>query len=217
MKNISKMFSTFATIMLLQSAVVSASVVNNIDEGINYRINYPIVYTNDQTAQDKINQNIQGHVTTFKTDFDEGRFFGGAFSYEVKFEDDDYISLTMTDSRYEFGAAHGYYGVYGIVYDKHTGEKLPLSRFLKITTDDLQNLSKSHFYNSIDEEISLDYSEWTDNQPIRVSEDYYFLGDGGIALIYQIYELAAYAEGSTTIRLSGNEVEYFNRKNKNLR
>ena len=197
-----------ALLIFLQSGTAFASVGTNTDNGVNYEMSYPIVYTNNKAVQDKINQDIYHYIAAFRDDYNAGKFYKGWFSYKLKFENDDYVSLTITDSRYVMKAAHPNAFVRGVVYDKHTGRKLPLSHFLKITVADLKWFYDNHLYNSSGKKI--DGWKWGSNE---VSENYYLLGNGGIALIYQKYQLSNGADGATTIRLTREEVEYFNRKN----
>ena len=189
-----------------------ASVEEHIDNEMSYEMSYPIVYTNNKAIQDKINQDIYHYIISFKDDYKAGKFYEGKFSYEVKFEDDNYVSLTITDYRYNLGAAHGLSAVYGIVYDKNTGQKLPLSHFLKVTLYDLDLMFGSRLYNYSGTNIKHEETNFW--KPERVSADYYLLGNGGIALIYRPYELSSYADGATTIRFSAKDVDYLNRKNK---
>lgn len=188
---------------------VFASVEKHTDNGTNYEMSYPIVYTNNKAAQDKINQDIYHYIAAFRNDFNAGKFYKGWFSYKLRLENNDYVSLTIKDARYNMGAAHEYYVVYGLVYDKNTGRKIPRSHFLKITLDDLKYFYRGHLYNE-----SGNNTQGWDWGPKRISEDYYLLGNGGIALIYQPYILDCYAAGATTIRFNREEVEYFNRKNR---
>ena len=197
-----------ALLIFLQAGTAFASVGTNTDNGVNYEMSYPIVYTNDKAIQDKINQDIYRYIAAFRDDYNAGKFYQGRFLYDLKFENDDYVSLTITDSRYNMGAAHPYYFVRGVVYDKHTGRKLPLSHFLKVTVADLKWFYRGHLYSSSGNKING--WEWGSNE---VSDNYYLLGNGGLALIYQTYKLAPYGYGATTIRLTQEEVEYFNRKN----
>ena len=199
-----------ALLIFLQSGTAFASVGTNTDNGVNYEMSYPIVYTNNKAVQDKINQDIYHYIAAFRDDYNAGKFYKGRFSYKLKFENDDYVSLTITDSRYHMGAAHPDAFVHGVVYDKHTGRKLPLSHFLRITVADLKWFYHGHLYSSSGKKTDGDSLGWRSN---KVSDDYYLLGNGGIALIYQKYALSFGYEGATTIRLTREEVEYFNRKN----
>lgn len=190
-------------------------------------MSYPIVYTNDKAAQDKINQDIYHYIAAFRDDYNAGKFYKGNFSYAVKFENDDYISLTITDFRTPIKAmmaSQDHYVVYGVVYDKNSGQKLPLSHFVKLTLQDLKFLYspnevycedslEAYPYNILGHKITgWDFK----NVPSRVSEDYYLLGNGGIALIYHKYEIAHGMAGPTSIRLSAEQIDYLNRKNRTL-
>lgn len=207
-----KKFLLILCLVILQTSTVFASVEKHIDKQINYEMEYPIVYTKNQAAQNKINQDIYKHIATFRNDYNSGKFYKGKFYYQVKFENSNYISLTVSDSRYNMGAAHNQYFVYGLVYDKNSGRKLPLSNFVKITLKDLKSVADYHLYNESGTKIELLHFHKIEH----VSNDYYLLGNGGIALIYQPYELASFADGATTIRLTQQEIDCFNRKNKNL-
>jgi len=207
-----KKFLILTAFLVLQISTVFASVEKHIDKQINYTMEYPIVYTKNQAAQDKINQDIYKYIAAFRNDYNAGKFYDGNFSYQLKFENEKYISLTIKDDRYRLRAAHNSYRVYGLVYDKNSGKKVPLSNFLKVTVEDIRfTYFKFGFYNESGTENEYKYSA-----PDKISEDYYLLGNGGIALIYQPYEIASFADGATTIRLTAEQVDYFNRKNKHL-
>ena len=221
-----KKFLILTAFLVLQISTVFASVEKHIDKQINYEMEYPIVYTKNQAAQNKINQDIYKYIAAFRNDYSAGKFYQGNFSYKVKFEDSNYISLTITDFRVPIKsmlAAQDYYIVYGIVYDKNSGKKLPLSNFVKITLQDLKFLySSDEVYSEDSNGVYLNnvgdkVTGWdSENTPSRVSEDYYLLGNGGIALVYHKYELSAGMSGPTTIRLTAEQIDYLNRKNRNL-
>lgn len=205
-------FFVLALFVFLPLNTAFASVGTNTDNGVNYKMSYPIVYTNNKAIQDKINQDIYHYIAAFRDDYNAGKFYKGKFSYEVKLETDDYVSLMIIDSRWlSIRSPRDHDDVYGVVYDKHTGKKLPLSHFLKITVADLEWFYLDHLYNTAGNKIQANklYSLK------EVSNSYYLLGNGGIALIYRTFELAPYREGATTIRLTREEVDYFNRKNRN--
>ena len=206
-----RIFTLIFIFVILHMGTAFASVEEHIDNEMSYEMSYPIVYTNNKAIQDKINQDIYHYIISFKDDYKAGKFYEGKFSYEVKFEDDNYVSLTITDYRYNLRAVYGHSTVYGIVYDKNTGQKLPLSHFLRVTLDDLKLIVEGHLYNWSGTKIKADM-RW--HKLERVSEDYYLLGDGGIALIYRRYELASGGDDTTTIRLSSKDIDYFNRKNR---
>lgn len=65
-------------------------------------------------------------------------------------------------------------------------------------------------YNERDVSVKSTFSDKY-RQPL--SNNYYMLGNGEIALIYQPYQLASFSEGMTYIKLTTKWIDYFNRKN----
>ncbi len=183
-----------------------AMVEQGEEKGTDYTMKYPLVYVDDSGAQDAINADINGYLDNFRQAMEENDFVvGGATTYAVKYEDEDVLSLTFTDYRNN-GGAHGMYVVYGLNYDKHTGERLALDNFLQVTVEDLQGEVKKNLFDGGENRTVF---HW--NQTVRrVPEDYYLLGKGGIALIFQPYELGPYAAGAMTIRLDKAAVEHYN-------
>ncbi|WP_110956178.1 DUF3298 and DUF4163 domain-containing protein [Anaerosinus massiliensis] len=194
-------------------AIVNSMVQTGEQNGINYKINYPIVYTDNEIAQNFINDDISKYIDSFKETFAKGEIKNGGISYETKFEDDNIVSLTLTDSRY-LGGAHGHYIIYGLVYDKTTGKRLPLTYFLNITPGQLRSSFSSGSIKIVNyKEQPIDSSLLL--HPLeKITDNYYLTGDGSVSLIYQIYELVPYSEGSPHIKISKELVEHYNSYNK---
>jgi hypothetical protein len=183
-----------------------ARVEESTETGDDYEITYPIVYTDDKAAEENINGDI---YFTYLKKFKEAvpASDKSVFKYEVKSEDDDVLSLMITIGNYMDGAAHGNYTVYGAVYDKHTGERLPLEHYLQITVEDLQDYYADHTYTHDGRQVTSFLAA-----PERVSTEYYRLSDGSIGLIYEPYELASYANGAPVIQFSAQDVAQFDQQ-----
>lgn len=69
-----KAASLFFLITALTASVASASVQTGSIQKINLDLKYPLVYTQNQTAQKKINQDIATWVYNSKRDYDNGEF-----------------------------------------------------------------------------------------------------------------------------------------------
>lgn len=180
-----------------------------MEEG-NLKLTYPLVYTENAAAQEKINSSIAGFVYGFRSAGSSGEMREGVMDFDMKYEDDDVISFILKEYRYT-GGAHGMTHYYGLVYDKHTGERVPLSNYLRITLPQLQTYAKNHTYNA-----DMGRLEGRDlfNVPTEVTENYYLPGDGAVVLLYQPYDLAAYAAGATRIPFDRKTVEYYNDLNR---
>ncbi|RHM55828.1 DUF3298 and DUF4163 domain-containing protein [Mitsuokella sp. AF33-22] len=188
-----------------------ATVETGTDTKINYTMNYPLVYTQNPDAQEAINSDIYTYIADFRAAYERGDFIDGSFSYEVKYEDEQVVSIVICEYKWT-GGAHGMPNYIGLNYDKATGEKLPLSYFVRLTPADRVQVLGFPVYNARDEVIpdkDLSQYRW-DN---AISTNYYMLGNGDLALIYQPYDLAPYAAGVTHIKLTAKWIDYFNRRN----
>ncbi len=202
--------------LLSISGLAGASVREETASAINYKMRYPVVTVEkNAAAQAAINKDIQKYVDSFLTQYKAGNFYNGDFSYKLRYEDDQVISLTVADYRYNQGAAHGYTNTYGLNYSKVTGEKLPLSYFVKVSPEDKMTILRQPIIDSRGERVPLEKTFATGQyiSTIDISTNYYMLGSGSLALIYPPYSLACYAMGTLHIDLSAQIIDYFNRKN----
>lgn len=209
-----KAASLFFLITALTASVASASVQTGSIQKINLDLKYPLVYTQNQTAQKKINQDIATWVYNSKRDYDNGEFLSVEPQYEVTYEDDSVISIMFVNLSYPAGVAHQWTSYDGIVYDKRTGNRIPLYNYVHIRN--AQQLEDGLYsgvlslHDESGEEITYDGTNW----PVeRVSQDYLLRGGGTIDLLYSPYELAPFAAGATSIRFDPEAINYFNRMN----
>lgn len=183
-----------------------AMVEPGTEKGDRYAFSYPVVTVEDPQAQAAIQADIDGYLANLREHVaSHSMVMEAKTAYDVKYEDAEVLSLTLTSYEYT-GGAHGMYVIYGLNYDKRTGARLPLDNYLKVTVPDLQEAVGKHLYNGSGKKIPF---HWTATVK-RVPVDYYLLGNGAIALQFQPYELGPYADGATTIRFSGEEVAAYN-------
>ena len=125
-------------------------------------------------------------------------------------DDENFLSVTFTDLRYDLRANQPTRRDYGYVYYKKTGQRLPLAFFVHITPTDLDaEAVNGHLYN-----------EQGRNTPIQpeksvreVPTNYFLGGRGYVCPIFQAGELTA-STGPTYVLLDASVIDYFNRKNK---
>ena len=202
--------------LLSLPGLAGASVQEKTSADVNYKMRYPVVTVEKSApAQTAINEDIQKYVDNFLSQYRAGKFYRGNFSYKVQYEDDQVISLTLQDYRFNQGAAHGYTYTYGLNYSKITGQRLPLSYFVKLRPDDKNTVLHQPIIDSKGERVPLEktFATGSFKQNIEISSNYYMLGGGALALIYPPYDLACYAMGTLHINLSPQIIDYFNRKN----
>ena len=119
----------------------------------------------------------------------------------------------LTTYHYHAGSAHGMYNTKGLVYNKITGQRIPLYNYVKIANP--QQIERG-----INSGILRFYSEGYKKADLLpnwnveyVSDNYYLKGKGVIGLVYQPYELGPYSYGNTYVEFSRQAIEYFNRMN----
>lgn len=192
------------------SSAASASVTEHRESTTNLSIAYPILSAEDSTSTDLINADIAALAASLRTAYESGAFYRGELGYRVHLDDDNFLSVTFTELRYDLRANQPVRRDYGYVYYKKTGQRLPLAFFVHITPSDLDGEAVSgHLYN-----------EQGRNTPIQpeksvreVPSNYFLGGSGYICPIFQAGELTA-STGPTYILLDASIVDYFNRKNK---
>lgn len=189
-----------------------ASVYTREDQRTNWNMKYPVVSVEDNwNAQETINQDIMGYYNTLRIYFDQGRYYSCAGSYLVHYEDDDVLSISLYLTGYPYGANGNHTVNYDIVYDKHTGERIPLYNYVRVTTKDLEYYMGSHTYSMNGRRLNYNMLQ---SRTIReVPENYFLEGSGYVCVVFRPYELAAGAMGSVYIQLDPQYINYLNRKN----
>jgi hypothetical protein len=123
--------------------------------------------------------------------------------YDIKFNKDGKLSIIIYDSTYS-GGAHGLEGLKTFNFNLQTGERYTLkdiisdeSKFASLTKY-AKKYMKEHQEIFFDEEIIGDFA-------VNDQTQFYFT-DTGIDLIFQQYEVAAYAAGHPTISIPMSEL-----------
>lgn len=190
-------------------------VAGSIDE-TNLHLTYPLVYTDDQSSQEAINSDIADLVYDVKQQYDDGTYYSAAMKYEVTYEDNDVISLLIHDSIVRSpGAAHGSNQDTGLVYDKHTGARIPLSNYVTIASPEQMQSAledgvlKAYSWNGARNYYFTDHG-WNVKE---ISSNYILTGNGNLYLIYQPYEMGPFAAGAVKIEFLPSAIDYFSRIN----
>lgn len=198
---------------LVMTLPTYAQVVTGSQEDANLKLNYPLVYTKNQAAQNTINEDIATYVLAAKADYYNKHIYKVSQTYKVTYEDDQVVSILLTTSHYHKGAAHSLYSTRGLVYNKVTGQRIPLYNYIKIASAEQleQGLRTGQlgFYSGNHQPARL-LPSWS----VKYASDNYCLrGKGYIELVYQPYELGPFAYGNTFVEFSPSAIEYFNRIN----
>ena len=109
-----------------------ATVVTGSQSDVNLDLKYPLVYTDHAYAQRAINTDIANYLLVAKDMFYNQHIYQVSQNYKVTYEDSQVVSILLTTYYYYTGAAHGMYNTRGLVYNKVTGQRIPLYNYIKI-------------------------------------------------------------------------------------
>ena len=109
-----------------------ATVVTGSQSDVNMELKYPLVYTNNMFAQKAINTDIANYVLYAKSVYYDQHAYQVKQNYKVTYEDAQVVSILLTTYHYHTGNAHGMYNTKGLVYNKITGQRIPLYNYVKI-------------------------------------------------------------------------------------
>ena len=148
MNNIIKICIIFTLLSFLPSistAQVSSEYMG--DKKQTYSLAYPVVDIEDKKIEDKINEDIEAQLEDLKEKIEKHVYSKVDMTYYEKYEDDNIISLMFyVNKKKKFSNSMELEG-YTITYDKHTGERVPMSRYLNINLEQLQDaLNNSQAY-----------------------------------------------------------------------
>ena len=195
-------------LLILASTVFAADAsIENRKSTYNFQVNYPYITLENKEAANEINRFINKKIQAYRKVYNNHNYTLGILDYELKYEDDNFLSIVFTYWWYYQNAAHGMYNTSGIVFDKHTGKLVNLKHFVpELNVRNLKRMvqdGKLTIYNTNNKPITLAEPFALD----RVSHSYYIDSDKSVYLIYQPYELAPYAAGNTYIKITQDDAQ----------
>lgn len=207
----SKIFLTgIALALTMLSNNCLAQVIDRVEVYKDNELRIPQVAGIEAGAAKKINDYIIKNVASDAKKFIDrhGAEGGKAWLYTTVMRDDEqYLSLRIASASYFKGAAHPNAYVFGLVFDKTTGKKLPLKYFVEMPRKDhLEGYVRSYvfkLYSSANVQIELEQS----SHITHISNEFTLDNTDNIDLYYQQYELGPYAVGSPYIRLDKEYVD----------
>lgn len=189
--------------------ITSASVSNGYtgNKKQTYSLTYPIVDISDNKIKKQINNDIKQQVDDLKHQAEHHIYDKVDMTYYEKYEDDNIVSLMFYVNTKKKFSIHTELTGYTITYDKHSGERVPMSRYLNITLEQLQhalNNSRAYAVDGLDNGVNL-----TKKIPY-VSTNYFICHDGSIGLLYQPGDLMDKAAGACKIVVSPETISEVN-------
>lgn len=202
--------------IFLLSFPVCASVRSGEEkDGYTWQAQYPIVtIAGDAAAQKVINDDLNGYRDRLHDELRRGEQYSCYEYYKVHYEDEDVLSISLLLSRVPTRTTCGNtFHSYDLVYDKHTGKRIPLYNYVRLTTSDLADYAKGHSYTQSG--TFLGYGNHADYILERkgIPENYFLMGGGVVCVVFQPYEICSGPGGACYVKIEAKDVDYFNQKN----
>lgn len=201
---------------LTSTVIANAYVESGTISENQLKIEYPLVYTDNTSSQNTINSDIANIVYEMKQNYDNGQYYSANMRYEVTYEDSDVISILLHNYAVKSpGAAHGSVWYTGLVYNKHTGNRISLENYVNIQSADqiqyglLDNILYSYNANG-QRNFFYQQTGWSVKY---ISQNYILSGYGRVDLIYQPYSIGPFAFGPYRVIFTPKAIDYFNRLN----
>lgn len=199
--------------LLLAVPSVSLAKVSNgflTNDNNTCKITYPVVQMDGRKIREKINDDILAQAKELKQQVDNQVYTKADMTYYEKYEDDNIVSLMFyVNTTRRFSSQSNLRG-YTVTYDKHTGEKVPVTRYLVINLEQLQdalNNSRAYAVDGLDNGVNLEV-------PVPyVSDNYFICHDGSIGLLYQPGDLMPEEAGACKIIVSPETIAEVNALN----
>lgn len=204
---------TAVLLSLSVAATAAAAVSEKVQESGKVKLSYPAVSLENRKAEAKINARIEKFIKEFKkASKKDANLVEANTSYELHYEDDNYLSFSIVPYSY-WGGAHGMFYREGFVFDVKTGKQLQY-------TDFIPELSLKGMRKAMDQGIIAVLSARKDgDMPVtsatsasleKVSENFVLHDAKTVDLLYQPYDLSSYSDGVTFFRITPETAEKIN-------
>ena len=190
---------------------------------------YPEMYQtlSDLAAKDKAGseQYVTEQTQMAKEDFENS--LKEEYEFYGPYASEDTISIIRSDDKilsyysygYDFlGGAHGSYGIGGETYDVTTGQKIAITDVVKVSEEEFNKVIKDKLLETAQDEdqfwdLDSSLSHYKYNPKENDPEDYenyeydynWYLGNDGLHVVFNPYEVAAYAYGMSDITIGYDE------------
>ncbi len=183
---------------------------SDIEDGKTYQeISYPVISCNDLTLQkslDTLNKQLKENAEEFKylnknevrnmiTEMnDDNIMFANETEASVSYQGNNYLSIVTNSYIFTMGA-HGSTVIGGYNYDINTGKLLKLEDFIKDKEElriFLKDWTKKQEEGMLSEWAESAIDEYLDNSEFELQCS---IKDGELSVIFQQYDIAAYAVG----------------------
>ncbi|WLV25189.1 DUF4163 domain-containing protein [Aciduricibacillus chroicocephali] len=176
-------------------------------------LKYPQITMKNKSVEQKINSSLLGHAKRSYGQYVEVMdqeqyddwcmneswcYYDYDLSYKTKYNKKKKLSVLFNDYVY-MGGAHGYNSVTSYNYNLSNGKRVKLNDILNTKTK--RSKVRKYVYNYTKRHPDKFFPDLKlSDIKINNSTQFYYT-DGGIYLVFQIYELTAYAYGNPAIKI----------------
>ena len=182
---------------------LAASSVNTI---LQQEIIKVIPNSENYSSLDDALHGFDNQFKTFTADFEEQDLpWELAIETEITYQSNEVITIALS-SYSDTGGAHGNDTIQLLNFNPNTGTLYSHSDII----DDLsefKELAKSYFIKNLESD-NLDISEFFFGEPFKLPENIGF-SDGGLIMLYNVYEIASYSQGYTEFVIPYNDLDPF--------
>lgn len=186
---------------------IAERINNTLENFLANEINMSEKRNKDLTLDDAI-KGFDDEYKTFKEDFsDSTQQWEASIESEVNYQSPTIVCIVV-NSYLDTGGAHGNSHISFLNFDKKTGQRLMQSDFIK-DREGLKKLAQPYL-EKVTESLSND-EEVEDlffGESFQLPETIGF-NDKGIIMLYNVYEIASYAQGVTEFTIPYSEVTPF--------
>lgn len=148
---------------------------------------------------------FQEEYATFKSDYEESAMVWEAmFDGEVIYQSEDVITLAINGYT-NTGGAHGNMDISLYNFDTYTGDILEIKDLVS-DMEGFSELVESYFNKEIDTDKDVERSEFFFGDPFHLPANIGF-NDEGVLILYNVYEIASYAQGITEFTIPLEEAK----------
>lgn len=149
-----------------------------------------------------------------KNEYDSGACYSANMKYDTTYEDDTVISIVLKNDIVRYpGTAHGFSWCTGLVYNKFTGERIPLSNYIHIKSpEQIQQNLLNGVLSAYNANMTRNYFFRKNGWSVKkISYNYILGGSGVIYLLYPPYSIGPYSSGTIRVKFTAKAIDYFER------
>lgn len=185
---------------------VSFAINSKIENHIANVLNFSEDHSDSLKLEDAIVK-FDSEYNEFKNDFEENALIWEAiFDGEVIYQSAELICVAINGYT-NTGGAHGNMNITLYNFDAQTGEIIEVKDLIN-NIDQFTDVVKSYFIEEIEEDGESEFADFFFGDEFHLPANIGFT-DEGLLILYNVYEIASYAQGITEFTIPFEEVDAY--------